>query len=455
MPKAAQNVFEADTWQARAFPLALVLGWGGVTAILSLLFFQSLDESRLRVRATHDVLIALKEFLSAAIDAETGQRGYLITQKDSYLPPYRDGLATAQSNLTKLESLQSGDPQQLARLSGLRRLWIEKAGELSSTIEEAQKTGFQAARAAVGEDRGIHIMDKIRLAVSEIEAAEETTRAGAIAAQSAQVRRLFAFTQLTALASFAALLFLLSQARRTAEQLRLEVASRHTADELARERAEQALRMRVMNRELVHRTKNLISVVQAIVRNQEKSSPEIDRYVTGLSNRLVSLGSTLDILVRENWSQVKLEDLIAGQLGHFSEDITRRIAVAPGPPIKFTASEGQMLGLALHELGTNAAKYGALSVTGGRVDINWREELAGDGVTIILLWREENGPPVEAPTRRGFGSRITESLVARAVGGVATIEYLPSGLTWSLTYRRDRHDPENDDATDTNPSLPA
>ena len=101
-----------------------------------------------------------------------------------------------------------------------------------------------------------------------------------------------------------------------------------------------------MNRELVHRTKNLISVVQAIVRNQTTGSPEIEGYVAGLSSRLVSLAATMDILIRENWSQVALADLIAGQLGHFSEDVGRRIAVKPGPAIKFNASESQMLGLA-------------------------------------------------------------------------------------------------------------
>ncbi len=158
--------------------------------------------------------------------------------------------------------------------------------------------------------------------------------------------------------------------------------------------------------------------------------------------------------MRENWSEVRLEDLIAGQLGHFSEDITRRIAVAPGPPIKFTASEAQMLGLALHELGTNAAKYGALSVTGGRVDISWREEYSADGALIALLWREENGPPVTPPARRGFGSRITESLVARSVGGTAVIDYRPSGLTWTLTFPRDRHtESDNDEASEATPPI--
>lgn len=454
MPTTGHSTSEPNTWQERIFPFALVICWAAITAVLSLLFFKALDESRARVTGTHDVLMALNELLSAAKDAETGQRGYLITQNDSYLSPYRQGLETGQSILNRLEAIESGNTQHLARIAALRTLWTEKSREIMATIEIAHEKGIEAARAAVANDRGKVLMDQLRQTVSEMETVENVTRAGAIADQKTNAWRLLLFTQITTLVGFGALLYLLTGARRTAAELKAEVSSRQSAEELSRERAEQALRMRVMNRELVHRTKNLISVVQAIVRNQEKGSPEIDRYVTGLSNRLVSLGSTLDILVRENWHQVMLEDLIAGQLGHFSEDISTRIAVTPGPPIKFTASEAQMLGLALHELGTNAAKYGALSIPEGRIDIRWTERSSEDGPAIVLRWSEENGPPVEAPTRRGFGSRITESLVARAVGGSAAIDYFATGLTWTLTFKRDRLDPD-DEVADNNEAATA
>lgn len=420
------------------YPLALVVGWAGLTAILSLLFFSALDDSRARVRGTHDVLLALKGLLAAAADAETGQRGYLITQKDAYLTPYREGLEAGQSLLNRLEGLHAANARQLANVAKLKALWIERSQSLNQTLTIAHTQGFEAARAAVGTGHGTTIMDQLRLTVSDIEAIENVTRGEALAKADADARRWIAFSLSATVISFVALLYLLSQARRAAEDLRAEVSTRQSAEELSRERAEQALRVRVMNRELVHRTKNLISVVQAIVRNQEKGSPEIDRFSAGLSNRLVSLGSTLDILVREQWNQVTLQDLIAGQLGHFSEDIGRRIVVSPGPAITFTASEGQMIGLALHELGTNAAKYGALSSAGGQVDIRWLEEPGAEGPAIVLQWTERNGPPVEPPSRRGFGSRITESLAARAVGGTAAIDFNPSGLVWTLTFQRDR-----------------
>ncbi len=439
-----------SAWQRPALPLVLVIGWAVITAMLSLTLFKTLEEARLRVRATHTVLITLADLMISATDAETGQRGFIITQKETYLEPYHQGVKSADADLSKLETLQTQNPQQLARIADLKALWTEKSQELQSAIDIARQQGFDVARASVSNDRGKAIMDKLRKTVAEIDSAENVIRASAIDLQQTETQRLLLFTQLATLTGFGALLFLLSRARRAAEALQLEVSSRQSAQELAKERAEQALRMRVMNRELVHRTKNLISVVQAIVRNQEKGSPEINRFVGVLSSRLVSLGATLDILVRENWHQVMLQELISGQLGHFSEEISSRITITPGPPIHFTASEAQMLGLALHELGTNAAKYGALSVPEGRVIIGWTEQLTGDGADIELRWTEVNGPPVTAPATHGFGSRLTESLVARAVGGTAAIEYRPSGLIWSLTFRRDRPEPSDDDGANAN-----
>jgi two-component sensor histidine kinase/CHASE3 domain sensor protein len=443
-PKGGKTKLRKNIWLDRISPLVLLIAWAGVTAIISVLFFKTIDESRIRVRDTHDALMAAKDFLAAATDAETGQRGYLITLTSTYLAPYHDGLAAAETQLRLLETMKGHNAQQLGRLSDLRRIWIEKANELASTIELAQKNEIERARAEVGRDHSKNLMDRLRKVVSEIESDETATRISAISEQAVLDERVFAFIQLTTLAAFAELLNLLYQARRAASKLENEVANRQSAEDLGRERAEQALRMRVMNRELVHRTKNLISVVQAIVRNQDAATVETEKYAAGLSSRLVSLAATMDILVRENWGEVALADLIAGQLGHFSEDVGRRITVTPGPAIKFTASESQMLGLALHELGTNAAKYGALAVPDGRIDISWTEDHGSQGNTIVLHWKEIGGLTPSPPIKKGFGSRITGPLVGRAVNGTTHIDYLPEGLNWTLTFPRDRHDPDRD-----------
>ncbi len=393
----------------------------------------------MRVRATHDVLLAARKLLGAATDAESGQRGYLITLNESYLASYHIGLATAAAELGSLETMSRHRPQQSARLVELRGLWTAKADELAATIELARKSGVEAAQAEVNRHLGKNLMDRIRQVVSDLEVYETASRNAAIREQTVLDKQVFVFIQLTTFATFAALLYLLYQARQAASQLEKEVAIRLSAEDLGRERAEQTLQVRIMNRELVHRTKNLITVIQAIVRNQDIATPETAKYAAGLSSRLVSLAATMDILVRENWSQLALEDLIAGQLAHFSEDIGRRIAVKHGPTIKFSASESQMLGLALHELGTNAAKYGALSVPDGRIEICWNEDPDRDGNAIVLRWQETGGPAPSPPIQKGFGSRITGPLVARALSGAADTDYRPDGLIWTLTFPRERH----------------
>lgn len=417
-------------------PLGLVLGWAAATATVSYLFFQWLAVARERVLETHSTLIVLEQALSAAKDAETGQRGYLITHKDSYLQPYRQGLEAASERFKALRNLKTNDADQLARITSVEASWAAKVQEMDSTIDISRKQSIDAARAAVATDRGKTLMDQIRAIVSDIEQNEQSIRAKRILEVTSLTWRLLAFNLLTTLTGFAVLMYLLAGARNTAAELQAEVQNRISAEELANERAEQALTVRVMNRELVHRTKNLISVVQAIVRHQGKGTPEVDRYAAGLSNRLVSLGGTLDILIREQWTTVKLEDLLQSQLAHFAEELSNRVVVSAGPPVHFKVSEAQMLGLALHELGTNSAKYGALSVKEGRIDFHWTEEPALEGTTITISWIESGGPPVTEPERFGFGSRITGSLCARAVGGTAVSHYHRTGLEWVLTFNR-------------------
>ncbi|MEQ1577965.1 MAG: CHASE3 domain-containing protein [Hyphomicrobium sp.] len=438
VPAAGTNNAVPQSWGSRIAPLALIIGWAVITAIQSIHSFNLLDESRARARNTHDFLLSLSDFLAAAASAEAGQRGYLITQKESYLEPYTDGLSDVKSSLSRLESLHTGTLNEQSKVAVLKSLWAEKLRGMQSAIDIARSQGEHAARDIVTDDRGKTVMDDIRKTVAELRLAETETRIILLGEVDTNAMQMIKFNLLTTLIGFGALLGFLWQARRAAGRLSAEVSIRQSVEELSRERADQALRVRVMNRELLHRTKNLISVVQAIVRHQGQGTPEIEQYVSGLSDRLVSLAGTLDILVREHWTAVKLEDLIAGQLAHFAEDITRRVIISPGPPVQFTASEAQMIGLALHELGTNAAKYGALSVANGRINIEWTQEPFEDGSTITLRWLESGGPTVEAPLRRGFGSRITEKLVARALDGTAATEYLSKGLNWTLTFHRRR-----------------
>jgi PAS domain S-box-containing protein len=192
------------------------------------------------------------------------------------------------------------------------------------------------------------------------------------------------------------------------------------------ERKESEEREQLLMREINHRAKNMLSVVDSIAHQTATRNPE--DFVERFSERVQSLSANQDLLVRNTWNGVEIEDLVRAQLAHFSDLIGSRIGVY-GPKLRFTAACAQAIGLALHELATNAGKYGALSAEMGDVDIRW----GADCDTFTMSWTERGGPPVSAPQRRGFGTIVMEAMAERSVDGAVDLEYAPSGLTWRLT----------------------
>jgi PAS domain S-box-containing protein len=182
----------------------------------------------------------------------------------------------------------------------------------------------------------------------------------------------------------------------------------------------------LLMREVNHRARNMLSVVDAIAHQTVASSPE--EYVGRFSERIWALTVYQDLLVRSEWKGVKIEDLVRAQLAPFADLIGSRIAVC-GSTLRLNAASAQAIGLALHELATNAGKYGALSNDTGGLDISWWT----DGETFKMSWIEREGPPVFAPKRRGFGTVVTQEMAERSVHGKVDLEYAPSGVTWRLT----------------------
>jgi PAS domain S-box-containing protein len=187
-----------------------------------------------------------------------------------------------------------------------------------------------------------------------------------------------------------------------------------------------AEREHLLARESAHRAKNLISVVGAIAHQTATKNPE--HFVERFSDRMEALSANQDLLVRNEWKGVEVESLVHAQLAHFADLIGRRIS-ADGPRLRVTADAAQAIGLALHELATNAGKYGALSTDSGRVDIRW----GAGGETFTMSWTEREGPTVPAPQRRGFGTTVMKAMAERSVGGKVDLQYAHSGVTWRLT----------------------
>jgi PAS domain S-box-containing protein len=194
-----------------------------------------------------------------------------------------------------------------------------------------------------------------------------------------------------------------------------------------RKRAEE--RRTLLINELNHRVKNTLTSVQSIARQTLRSARTPEEMTDVFTGRLIALASAHDVLTRENWEGAGLRKIVDVALAPFDE---RRIARS-GPDARLDARAALALGMALHELATNASKYGALSNESGAVRLTWVVR-ANDATPILALeWRETGGPLVVAPRRRGFGSRLLTQGVRNELNGSAELEFAPQGVICRIT----------------------
>jgi two-component sensor histidine kinase len=198
----------------------------------------------------------------------------------------------------------------------------------------------------------------------------------------------------------------------------------------AAERKRSEDQVRFLMRELSHRAKNQLAVVVAMARRTAERSEGIADFERVFSERLMALARSTDLLVNQNWRGVALAELVDAHLMPFAASNKSRLMVE-GPHADLAPDAAQSIGLALHELATNASKYGALSVPAGKVTIRWLY-LDGDRRRLRIEWSESGGPPVAEPTRTGFGSIVIQRTVAQSLGGEVTHEYRPGGVFWAI-----------------------
>lgn len=196
-----------------------------------------------------------------------------------------------------------------------------------------------------------------------------------------------------------------------------------------RKRADE--RQALLINELNHRVKNTLAAVQSIARQTLRSGRSADQTLELFTARLVALSAAHNVLTRENWEGAGLREVAAGALEPFAEFGRDRIAVS-GPDVRLGARAALGLSMALHELATNAAKYGSLSGDEGGVDVTWRLSGAKDEPRLELEWRETGGPPVTAPSRRGFGTRLLTQGLRGELGGSAELDFAAAGVVYRL-----------------------
>lgn len=200
----------------------------------------------------------------------------------------------------------------------------------------------------------------------------------------------------------------------------------------------------LLTKEMSHRVKNTLATVQSIVGQSLRAAAVDADVASGIGRRLQALAGAHDVLTERGWSEARLADIITAATAPFDSGATTRIH-AGGDEVEVSARAATAIALAIHELATNALKYGALSNDDGIVTLNWHVE-AGQ---FSLVWTETGGPAVSPPTRRGFGSRLIERALSASIQGTAEIDYRPGGVVFQIRTRLENLvEPQNDGGRD-------
>jgi PAS domain S-box-containing protein len=204
--------------------------------------------------------------------------------------------------------------------------------------------------------------------------------------------------------------------------LRLKGLTRDITD---RKRAEQ--RQDMLAAELDHRVKNVLSRVAVAAMYTRQGSRSMDEFVRALDGRIQSMAAAHALLSESRWHGVGISDLVRHQLAPYA---TAGNAAVSGPDVMLSAAETQALAMVIHELVTNAAKYGALSTPSGSVSLDWDQMPGADGTPRLLMtWHETGGPPVVAPSRSGYGTSLIRDLIPHELGGKVELELAPAGVS--------------------------
>ena len=186
----------------------------------------------------------------------------------------------------------------------------------------------------------------------------------------------------------------------------------------------------VQMRELVHRMRNLLTTTRAVVSQTLRNATSIEEARRVVDDRLNSLGGAIDLLMTNNWQPSSLDVVLRRSLAPFGE-LTQRVTIS-GPQVVVGPHASVTLNLAIHELTTNAIKYGALSREPGHVELTSGILSKGGGEELWIQWAEQNGPEVILPERQGFGTRLICSAVSHGLRGQANLRFPPSGVIWTL-----------------------
>jgi PAS domain S-box-containing protein len=188
-------------------------------------------------------------------------------------------------------------------------------------------------------------------------------------------------------------------------------------------------RQRILVAELDHRVKNILAQVAAVAASTRQGSRSFDEFLGSLNGRLQSMAAAHGLLSKEAWQGVGLATLVKSQVAPYSSGTNVKLS---GVDLILPAAETQALAMVLHELITNAAKYGALSTPGGEISASWNQRTNGNGASLMFEWREHGGPDVASESPTGYGTNLIRELVPHELGGVVNLVFAPEGLRCTI-----------------------
>jgi two-component sensor histidine kinase len=387
------------------------------------LIFQTVEaerSERAQARRTSEVLAELVNINRAVLNGETGQRGYLLTMDRRYLGPYlaaREQYGPALARLRKLVEAEAS-PRQDELLDRVENLTSSKFAEMADSVALIERGELLEARSQVLTDEGQEVMDRLRASLRELERIEEEQLARAATdtatAEGRVIPLLIALSALLLIALALGYRLVARAARADAEAAQAAMVSE------ARDRAD------LLARELNHRVKNLFAVILAIVRMSGKDAPEAKPVIESISNRIHALLAAHEVTQGADGGGVSLRVLIETAVRPYLS--TERQADLAGPAVTLPSRCVTPLGLVLHELVTNAVKYGCWS-SGGRLKVEWSCE---DG-TLSLDWHEDHPGPEAEPERNGFGSLLMTS-AARQLRGTIERKFTGQGVHIAMRF---------------------
>ena len=429
----------------QAIPRAWLLA--AMTALLvgiGLLLVQSAMAQRAArdgALAQADAQSALEALSQALVDAETGQRGYLLTLDPAYLEPYTRGVRELPGDLAavKLRFMQSTDPAVGQHLGPLDELIQTRLSLMSSTVRSASAGDVESALTVVRSGQGKLVMDQIRSHLAALSQAQRESRDADFASANDAEARVVPLL----LAMWLVLLALVwtgyhgERARARAE----------FAAAQAGQLRELNARNELLARELAHRVRNLFGVVLSLIGLASRKPGSTAQVIAEITDRVHALSRAHNVATGEAAGEVPLRELLGSLCQPYSAgDADRPTIVLSGEDLAVPAQMVSPMALVIHEFATNAAKYGALSEPGGQVTISWS---AGEvPAPLVIEWRETGGPPPAAALANensdqpspdqasgGFGQRMTLAAM-RQIGGTLEREFPPEGAVIRLTVNR-------------------